>query len=171
MLWHWPFFTWTSFMTSFHKIFKLIFQKQSSYPRNICTEHWRKLLNLAAFLSLRIGLFQKKSPLVKKLSGFYFTPGNFWQNEASPPLETTKIMIHLSEILRPRSLEILHYFFLITTGNFMSFLINPWEFHIFNPTSLHTPPPLPLLFSRKAHPPVLTIDNQTCWTTSVGGLI
>ena len=31
------------FMICFRKFLKLIFQKQPSCPRNICTEHWRKL--------------------------------------------------------------------------------------------------------------------------------
>ena len=32
--------------------FKLIFQKQPSRPRNMYTEHWRKLSNLIAFLEI-----------------------------------------------------------------------------------------------------------------------
>ena len=52
MLSHWPCFTWKFFMIWFHKIFKLIFQKQPSCPRNICTEYWRKLPNLTAFLEI-----------------------------------------------------------------------------------------------------------------------
>ena len=52
MLSHWPCFTWKFFMIWFHKILKLIFQKQPSCPRNICTEHWRKLTNLTAFLGI-----------------------------------------------------------------------------------------------------------------------
>ena len=51
MLSHWPYFTW-KFMIWFHKILKLIFQTQPSCPRNICTEHWRKLPNLTAFLEI-----------------------------------------------------------------------------------------------------------------------
>ena len=47
---HWPCFTWKFFMICFHKILQLIFQKQPSCPRTICTEHWRKLPNLTAFL-------------------------------------------------------------------------------------------------------------------------
>ena len=39
-------------MIWFHKILKLIFQKQPSCPRNLCTKHWRKLPNLAAFLEI-----------------------------------------------------------------------------------------------------------------------
>ena len=42
---HWPCFSWKFFMIWFQKIFKLIFQKQPSCPRNICTENWRKLLD------------------------------------------------------------------------------------------------------------------------------
>ena len=49
MLSHWSCFTWKFFMIWFHKILKLIFQKQPSCPRNICTEHWRKLSNLTNF--------------------------------------------------------------------------------------------------------------------------
>ena len=49
---NWPCFTWKFFMIWFHKILKLIFQKQPSFPRNICTEHWRKLPNLKAFLEI-----------------------------------------------------------------------------------------------------------------------
>ena len=48
MLSRWPCFTRKFFMIWFHKILKLIFQKQPSCPRNICTEHWRKLPNLLA---------------------------------------------------------------------------------------------------------------------------
>ena len=44
MLSHWPSSTWNFFMIWFHKILKLIYQKQSSCPRNMCTEHWRNHL-------------------------------------------------------------------------------------------------------------------------------
>ena len=50
MLSHRPCFTWKFFMTCFHKILKLIFEKQPSCPRILCTEHWKKLSNLTAFL-------------------------------------------------------------------------------------------------------------------------
>ena len=49
MLSHWPCFTWEFFMMWFHKILKLIFQKQPSWPRNICTERWRKPPIFTAF--------------------------------------------------------------------------------------------------------------------------
>ena len=49
MLSHWPCFIW-KFMIWFRSILKSIFQMQSSCPRNICAEHWRKLPNLTAFL-------------------------------------------------------------------------------------------------------------------------
>ena len=49
---HWPCFTWKFFMIWFHKILKLIFQMLPSCPRNICTEQWKKLLNLTAFLEI-----------------------------------------------------------------------------------------------------------------------
>ena len=52
MLSHWPCFTWKFFMIWFHKILKLIFQMVPSCPRNICTEQWKKLLNLTAFLEI-----------------------------------------------------------------------------------------------------------------------
>ena len=52
MLSHWPCFTWKFFVIWFHKILKLIFQTKPSCPRNICTEHWRKLPNLSAFLEI-----------------------------------------------------------------------------------------------------------------------
>ena len=52
MLSHWPCFTWKFFMIWFHKILKSIFQTQPSCHRNICTEHWRKLPNLTAFLEI-----------------------------------------------------------------------------------------------------------------------
>ena len=35
-----------------HKNLKLLFQKPPSSPRNVCTEHWRKLPSLAAFLEI-----------------------------------------------------------------------------------------------------------------------
>ena len=43
MLSNWPCFTWKFFLITFHKILKLIFQKQPSCPRNICTNHRREL--------------------------------------------------------------------------------------------------------------------------------
>ena len=60
MLSHWAYFTLKFFMIWFHKILKLIFQMQPSCPRNICTEHWRKLPNLTAFLE--IFLYLKETP-------------------------------------------------------------------------------------------------------------
>ena len=53
---HWLCFTWKFFMIWFHKILKLIFQKPSSCPRNICTEHWRKRPNLTTFLEILLYL-------------------------------------------------------------------------------------------------------------------
>ena len=47
-----PCFIWKFFRIWFHKILKLIFQKQLSCPRNICTQHWRKLPHLTAFLEI-----------------------------------------------------------------------------------------------------------------------
>ena len=52
MLSHWPCFTWKFFMIKFHRILKLIFQKQSICPRNICIELWWKLPNLRAFFKI-----------------------------------------------------------------------------------------------------------------------
>ena len=43
MVSHWMYFTWKFFMIWSQKILKLIFQKQPSCPRNICTEDWKKL--------------------------------------------------------------------------------------------------------------------------------
>ena len=63
MLPHWPCFTWKFFMIRFHKILKLFFQKQPQCPRNICTEHWRKLPNLTGFLE--IFLYLKDNDSVK----------------------------------------------------------------------------------------------------------
>ena len=65
MLSYWPCFTWKFFMIWFHKILKLIFQKQPSCPRNICTEHWRKLPNVTVFLE--IYLYLKNNDSVKHL--------------------------------------------------------------------------------------------------------
>ena len=56
MLSHWPCFSWKFFMIWFHKILKLIFQKQPSCPRNNCTGHWRKLPNLRALLEISVYL-------------------------------------------------------------------------------------------------------------------
>ena len=50
-------------MIWFYKILKLIFQKQPSCPRNICTGHLRKLPNLTAFLG--IFLYLKNSDSVE----------------------------------------------------------------------------------------------------------
>ena len=63
MLSHWSCFTWKFFMIWFHKILKLIFQTQPSCHRNICTEHWRKLPNLTAFLE--IYLYLKNNDSIK----------------------------------------------------------------------------------------------------------
>ena len=52
MLSHWPCFAWKFFMVWFHKILKLIFQKQPSYHRNICTEYCRKAPIFTAFLEI-----------------------------------------------------------------------------------------------------------------------
>ena len=52
MLSHWPYFTWKFFVILFHKILRLIFEKQPSCPRNVCTKHWRKLPNLTVFLDI-----------------------------------------------------------------------------------------------------------------------
>ena len=49
---HWPCFTWRFFMKWFRKTLKLICQALPSCPRNICTEHWKKLPNLIAFLEI-----------------------------------------------------------------------------------------------------------------------
>ena len=61
---HWPCFTWKSFMIWFHKILKLIL-KQPSCPRNIFTEHWRKLPNLTAFLEVYLYLKSKSNDSVE----------------------------------------------------------------------------------------------------------
>ena len=47
-------------MIWFQKMFKLIFQKQPSCPRNRCTEYCRKLPNLTAFLEMFLYLFCRK---------------------------------------------------------------------------------------------------------------
>ena len=52
MLSHWPNFIWKLFIICFQNIIKLIFQRQPSCPRNMYTEHWRKLPNLAAFMEI-----------------------------------------------------------------------------------------------------------------------
>ena len=65
LLSHWPCFTWTFLIIWSHKILKLIFQKQPSCPRKICTEHWRKLSNLTAFLEIFLCL--KKNDVWKVL--------------------------------------------------------------------------------------------------------
>ena len=49
---HWACFTLKFFMIWFHKILKLICQKQPSCPRNICTEHLRKPPIFTAFLEI-----------------------------------------------------------------------------------------------------------------------
>ena len=50
-------------MIWFHKILKLIFQKPSSCPRNICAEQRRKPPNLTAFLEIL--LYLKNNDSVK----------------------------------------------------------------------------------------------------------
>ena len=52
MLSHWPCFMGKFFMIWFHKILKLIFQKQPSCPRNICAQQWQKLPISTAFLEI-----------------------------------------------------------------------------------------------------------------------
>ena len=54
MLRQWPFFTWQFFMIWFFIILKSIFQKLSSCPRDICTQHWRKPPILTAFLEISL---------------------------------------------------------------------------------------------------------------------
>ena len=49
MLSHWQGFTWKFFIIWFHKILKLIFQRQLSCPRNMCTEYWIKPPIFTAF--------------------------------------------------------------------------------------------------------------------------
>ena len=61
MLSQWPCFTWKFVMIWFHKILELIFQKQPSYPRKWCTEHWKKLPNLIAFLEIVLYLKNNNS--------------------------------------------------------------------------------------------------------------
>ena len=41
-----------NFLIWFQKILKLIFQRPSSCPRKICTDYWRKLPTLTAFLEI-----------------------------------------------------------------------------------------------------------------------
>ena len=52
MLLHWPCFTWMFFVIWFHQILKIVLQTQPLCHRNICTEHWRNLPNLTAFLEI-----------------------------------------------------------------------------------------------------------------------
>ena len=52
MLSHWLCFNWKFFMIWLHKIIRLIFQKQPSFPRNICTQYWRKPPISTAFLEM-----------------------------------------------------------------------------------------------------------------------
>ena len=59
MMLHWPWFTW--------KFLKLFLRKPSC-PRNICTEHWRKLPNLIAFLKIYLYLKSKNNDFVKNVS-------------------------------------------------------------------------------------------------------
>ena len=49
---HWPCFTWKFFMIRFHRTLKFLFQTQLLCPRNICTEHRRKLPYLTAFFEI-----------------------------------------------------------------------------------------------------------------------
>ena len=53
-------------MIWFHKILELVFQTQLSSPRNICTEHWRKLPNLGRtcvknFFNCAVHLFLRQN--------------------------------------------------------------------------------------------------------------
>ena len=63
MLLHWPCFTWKFFMTWFTRILKLIYQKQPSCPRNICTEHWTKPPIFTAFLEIFLYLSKNNDPV------------------------------------------------------------------------------------------------------------
>ena len=69
---------------------------------------------------------------------FYFTPGNSGQNKDLPQ-ETPQIWLHPSKILRPKTktpLEIPHYYFLISPGNFTLFLVNIWKSNLLFPQYL-----------------------------------
>ena len=66
MLSRWPCITWKFFMVWFQKILQLIFQKQPACPRNICTQHWRKLPIFTAFL--KIFLYLNNNDFVKSFA-------------------------------------------------------------------------------------------------------
>ena len=59
--------TLTLFFIWLHEILKLIFQKQPSCPRNICTEHWRKPPIFTAFLEIFLYLKLKDNDSVEYL--------------------------------------------------------------------------------------------------------
>ena len=65
MLSHWSCFTGKFLMIWFHKILKLIFQKQPPCSRNICTKHWRKPHIFIAFLE--IFLYLKNNDSVERV--------------------------------------------------------------------------------------------------------
>ena len=76
---------------------------------------------------------------------FFETPWNFsispWKFQAkqSPTPRNSKSFCQILQKFqgqKPRSLEITHYFFLVALGNFASFLINCWKFHILTPHCL-----------------------------------
>ena len=58
----WPCFTWKFSMIWFHKFLKLIFRSRH-HVLGICTQYWRKLPNLTAFLD--IFLLLKKSSSIE----------------------------------------------------------------------------------------------------------
>ena len=60
VLLHLPWLTWKFFMV-WHKIFKLIFQKHTSCPKQICAKHWRKLPSLRPFLEIFLYFYNRNS--------------------------------------------------------------------------------------------------------------
>ena len=120
---------------------------------------------LSRFINYVIGLFLKEKTVVgerglrtyffENPAGIFFSlPLDISDKTKLHAWKSLKIALDPLEILRPKTktLEIPHYFFLVTPGNSTSLLINPRKFHmlflwyprkshILNPPSL-----LPLFF-------------------------
>ena len=111
MMLHWPWFTW--------KFLKLFLRKPSC-PRNICTEHWRKLPNLIAFLKIYLYLKSKNNDFVKNVSKVLLNvPFIYFTAYANLPNSSCHFWKHKSFFLQtlhqsslPSNITPLHFFLL-----------------------------------------------------------
>ena len=111
-----------------------------------------------------IGLFQRKSKQVR--FRIFFSEENPWNNICHFTLGNSRrkqaFTVHLPLVgntkqgQKPRLMESQHEFFLSTTGNSISFLTEPWNFHMlfFQYSCLN------FFWNRLASPPFPSISAQ-----------